>query len=178
MSVVSIFDLEEDINRGPSKKETASLPFFETSQAQRQKSSQRPRNSGGSGSGLPQSLSALRPISLPSSSNSQLVTPSESTVSSPKQESAPDSMVGSPESVNPYFASNGNEAMLELVAAHTPSHRGLWDKDNGKVWSTIMGEDTRRASASKNPIDGETASINDEIGGYIYLSSNSFRGSP
>ena len=50
--------------------------------------------------------------------------------------------------------------MLKLVAAHTPSHRGLWDKDNGKALKMIMGEgDTRRMST-----DSETASINDEMG--------------
>ena len=163
--LVSIFDLEEDIDRSPSKKETPSLPLLEQTQAPRQKSHQRSRTSGGSGSGLPQSLSSLRPISLPSSSSSRIVTPSESTVTTPKEESAPDSIISSPESVNPYFAPNEDDAMLKLVAAHTPSHRGLWDKDGGKALNIIMGEgDTKRVSAPKSLIDSEPTSINDEIG--------------
>jgi len=168
LPLVSIFDLEEDIDRSPSKKETASLPLLESPQASRQKSHQRTRTPGGSGSGLPQSLSSLRPMSLPSPSNSRIVTPSESTVTSPKEESAPDSVISSPESVNPYFPRNEDDAMLKLVAAHTPSHRGLWDKDNGKALSMVMSEgDTKRGSASKNPVDSETASANDEIGEWI-----------
>jgi hypothetical protein len=165
LSPVSIFDLEEDIDRSPSKKETTSLPLLESPQAPRRESHQRSRNSGGSGSGLPQSLSSLRPISLPSPSNPQLLTPSGSTVASPKEESVPDSVVSSPESVNPYFPPNEDDAMLKLVAAHTPSHRGLWDKDNGKALRMVMGEgDTRRISVFKNSTDSETASANDEIG--------------
>ena len=55
--------------------------------------------------------------------------------------------------------------MLKLVAAHTPSHRGLWDKESGMALRMIMGEgDTKRASASNNSIDSETASLTDEIG--------------
>lgn len=166
MPLVSIFDLEEDTDRSPSKKDAASLPLLELTQASRQKSHQRSRTPGGSGSGLPQSLSSLRPVSLPSTSNSQVVTPSESTLISPKEESAPDSMVGSPESVNPYFAPNEDDAMLKLVAAHTPSHRGLWDKGNRKALRMVMGEgDAKRGSAPENQIDTETASMNDEIGG-------------
>lgn len=93
------------------------------------------------------------------------MTPSESALISPKEESAPGSMVGSPESVNPYFAPNEDDAMLKLVAAHTPSHRGLWDKGNRKALRMVMGEgDAKRGSAPENQIDSETASINDEIG--------------
>lgn len=92
------------------------------------------------------------------------MTPSESTVTSPKEESAPDSVVSSPESVNPHFAPNEDDEILRLVAAHTPSHRGLWDKDNGRVLRMIMGEDTKRVSASKGSMDSETASVDDEIG--------------
>jgi hypothetical protein len=73
-------------------------------------------------------------------------------------------VVSSPESVKPYFAPNEDDAMLKLVAAHTPSHRGLWDKDSRKALRMVMGEEV---SASKNPIDSETASINDEIGGWL-----------
>ena len=92
------------------------------------------------------------------------MTPSESTVASPKEESAPGSVISSPESVNPYFVPNEDDAMLKLVAAHTPSHRGMWDKDNGKALRMVMGEDTKHVSTSKNSTDSETASINDEIG--------------
>jgi len=93
------------------------------------------------------------------------VTPPDSTVSSPKEESAPDSVVSSPELVNPCFAPNEDDAVLKLVAAHTPSHRGLWDKHSGKALRVIMSEgDTKRVSASKNLTDSESA-INDEIGG-------------
>ena len=91
------------------------------------------------------------------------MTPSESAVTSPKEESAPESTVSSPESVNPYFAANEDDAMLKLVAAHTPSHRGLWDKGNRKALRMVMGEeDTKRVSASKNSVDSE---IDDETGG-------------
>ncbi|KAF9651124.1 hypothetical protein BDM02DRAFT_977785 [Thelephora ganbajun] len=166
---VTIFDLEEDTNRSPSKKETASLLLLEPSQAPRQKFHQRSRSSNGSGSGLPRSLSSLRPISLPSPSSSRLVTPSESTATSPKEESAPDSVASSSESTNPYFPPSEDDAMLKLVAAYTPSHRGLWDKDNGKVLRVIMGEeDTKRVSASKVSTDSGTTSINDEIGWTSY----------
>ena len=97
------------------------------------------------------------------------MTPSEPTLTSPKEESAPDSVVSSPESVNPYFAPNEDDAMLKLVAAHTPSHRGLWEKGGRKALRTIMGEeDTRHTSASKNQVDSETASINDGIGNSRY----------
>jgi hypothetical protein len=141
-----------------------SLPLLESPQARRD-SHQRPRPPGGSGSGLPQSLSSLRPISLPSHLDSRLATPAESTVTSPKDESAPDSVMSSPESAKPYFAPNEDDAMLKLVAAHTPSHRGLWDKDNGKALRMIMSEEgTRGGSTSRIPIDNETASASDEIG--------------
>ena len=94
------------------------------------------------------------------------MTPPESAVSPPKEESAPDSVVSSPESVNPCFAPNEDDAVLKLVAAHTPSHRGLWDKHSGKALRMIMSEgETRRVSAFKNPIDSESASMNDDIGG-------------
>lgn len=93
------------------------------------------------------------------------MTPSESAVTSPKEESAPDSVVSSPESTNPYFPPNEDDAMLKLVAAHTPSHRGLWDKGGRKALRMVMGEeDTKRGSAVGNPIDSETTSVNDEIG--------------
>ena len=169
LHLVSIFDLEEDTDRSPSQKEATPLPLLELSQASRQKSHQRSRTPGGSGSGLPQSLSSLRPISLPSTSNSRLVTPSDSTLTSPKEESAPDSVVGSPEPANPYFAPDEDDAMLKLVAAHTPSHRGVWDKGNRKALRMVMGEeDNKRGSTSEIPIDSETASINDEIGVFSY----------
>jgi hypothetical protein len=56
--------------------------------------------------------------------------------------------------------------MLKIVAAHTPSHRGLWDKDNRKALRMIMGGegDAKRIYASKSPIDSESASIDDESG--------------
>ena len=73
--------------------------------------------------------------------------------------------MSSPESAKPYFAPNEDDAMLKLVAAHTPSHRGLWDKDNGKALRMIMSEEgTRGGSTSRIPIDSETASASDEIG--------------
>jgi len=104
------------------------------------------------------------------------VTPSESTVASPKEESVPDSIVSSPESVNPYFPPNEDDAILKLVAAHTPSHRGLWDKDSGKALRMIMSEeDPRRVSVSKNSTDSETASINDEIGQSLWMHSSQVR---
>lgn len=166
---VSIFDLEEDGDRSSSKEGTTSLPLLELSQAPRQKSHQRSRSSGSSGSGLPQSFSSLRPISLPPPSNSRLVTPSESEVTSPKEEPTPDSVISSPELANNYYAPDEDQTMLKLVAAHTPSHRGLWDKDNGKALRTIMGEgDSKWGSSSKNPTDSETPLIDDEIGWTSY----------
>jgi len=167
LSLVSIFDLEEDGDRSSSKEEATSLPLLELSQAPRQKSHQRSRSSGSSGSGLPQSFSSLRPISLPSP-NSRLVTPSESTVTSPKEEPTPESVISSPELANNHYAPDEDEAMLKLVAAYTPSHRGLWDKDNGRALRTIMGEaDSKWGSSSKNPTDSETPLIDDEIGKFI-----------
>ena len=163
--LVSIFDLEEDVDRSPSKEGTTSLLLLELSQVPRQKSHQRSRSSGGSGGGLPQSLSTLRPISLPSPSNSRLVTPSESAVTSPKEDSAPDSVIASPELANQHFAPNEDEAMLKLVAAHTPSHRGLWDRDRGKALRTVMGEgDTNWVSTPRNSTDSGATSASDEIG--------------
>ena len=104
-------------------------------------------------------------MSLPAPSTPQLVTSSEPTVASPKEESVPDSVVSSPEPANPYFSPDEDDAMLKLVAAHTPSHRGLWDKDNGRALRMVMGEgDSKRVSVSKNSTDSESASINDEIG--------------
>lgn len=165
---VSIFDLEEDAGRTPSK-ETTPLPLLELTQTPRQKSHQRSRSSGGSASGLPQSLSSLRPISLPSHSNSRLATPSESAVTSPKEESAPDSAVGSHVAAKPHLSPDEDDAMMKLVAAHTPSHRGMWNKDNGKALRMIMGEgDANRAAASRNPTESETASVNDETGWTSY----------
>lgn len=93
------------------------------------------------------------------------MTPSESTLVSPKEESAPDSVVSSPDSIKPYFPPNEDDAMLKLVAAHTPSHRGLWDKGDGKALRMVMGEgDTKGVFVARNSTDSETASINDEIG--------------
>ncbi|KAF9780228.1 hypothetical protein BJ322DRAFT_1112896 [Thelephora terrestris] len=162
---VSIFELEEDADRSPSEEEATSLPLLELSQVPRQKSHQRSRSSGSSGSGLPQSFSTLRPISLPSPSNSRFATPSESTVTSPKEESTPDSVVASPELPNQRFAPTEDEAMLKLVAAHTPSHRGLWDRDNGKALRMVMGEgDANWASSPRNQTESEAASTSDETG--------------
>jgi hypothetical protein len=164
--LVSIFDLEEDIDRSSPKE--ATLPLLELSQAPRQKSHQRSRSSGGSGSALPQSLSSLRPTSLPSPSISRLVTPSEPSVTSPKEESVPGSVTPEPELTNHHLPPDEDDVMMKLVAAHTPSHRGLWDKDDGKALRMIMGEgDTRHLSASKSPIDSETASIDEELGRFI-----------
>jgi len=97
------------------------------------------------------------------------VTPSESTVTTPKEESAPNSTISSPDSVDPYFAPNEDDAILKIVAAHTPSHRGFWDKDGGKALNLVMGEqDNKRVSASRNLIDSESTSINDETGEYSH----------
>ena len=156
--IVSIFDLEDDVDRSSSREE-ATLPLLETSQASRHKSHQRSRSSGGSGSALPQSLSSLRPASLPSPSGTRLVTPLDPSVALQKEEPVPDSVT--PEPADHHLAPNDDEAMMKLVAAHTPSHRGLWDKDDGKTLMMIMGEgDTKRSY----PIDSETASINEELG--------------
>lgn len=168
--IVSIFDLEDDTGRSSSQEETTLPLLLEPSQAPRQKSHQRSRSSGASGPGLPQSLSSLRPISLPSPSGSRLLTDPESSVISPEEESVPEPVINPPESElsNRHFTSDGDDAMLKLVAAHTPSHRGLWDKDDGKALRMIMGEgDATRMSASKSSLDSETASINDETGRFI-----------
>lgn len=163
--IVSIFDLEDDVDRTSSKEMT--LPLLELTQTPRQKLKQRSRSSGGSGSALPQSLSTLRPMSLPSPSGSRPVPPLDSSVTLSKEESALDSVISSPgpEAANHHLSPNEDDAMLKLVAAHTPSHRGLWDRDNGKALRMIMYEgDPKRIYASKSPIDSETASINDEMG--------------
>lgn len=96
--------------------------------------------------------------------------PSEPSAISPREESAPDSAISSlePELVNHHFTPDEDDAMLKLVAAHTPSHRGLWDKDNGKALRMIMSEGDTKC---KSPIDSETASINDETGGFAHENS-------
>ena len=99
------------------------------------------------------------------------MTPSESTVTSPKEESAPDSVISSPEIANKLSAlnvvSDEDDAMLKLVAAHTPSHRGQWEKNGKRALRMIMGEDDN-GNGHEYPSDGttddETPSINDEIG--------------
>lgn len=164
--IVSIFDLEEDVDRS-SPHEAATLPLIEASQAPRQKSHQRLRSSGGSGSTLPQSLSSLRPTSLPSPSTSRLIAPPDPSVTLQKGEPIPDSVTREPEPADHHLTPDEDDAMMKLVAAHTPSHRGLWDKDDGKALMMIMGEgDSKPPYSIKSPIDSETASINDEKGGF------------
>lgn len=97
------------------------------------------------------------------------MTPSESAVTSPQEDSVPDSVISSPEFANQPFSPNEDEAMLRLVAAHTPSHRGLWDKDNGKALRVVMGEeDTKRVPISKKSTDSEITSASDEIGKFTH----------
>lgn len=152
-----IFHLEDEVDDpSASRSQALVLPFIEPPHVPKRHT---PRRSI-SGSGLPQSLSLLRPSSLPPPSNLRAL-PQPGAPASPNR--------GSPEP-HSAFTSSGlpfieqplspREAELSrLVAAGTPSHRSAWKRDS-KAWQLFVNKVTPNADGDDDnrSLDGVPAS--------------------
>ncbi|KAF9464811.1 hypothetical protein BDZ94DRAFT_1215558 [Collybia nuda] len=145
---VFVIDLDEEgSENSPSLKPT--LPLVEQpAQPQRPKKS-RSQNTGG----LSGSFSGLRPSSLPAPSH---VRPprgqhgSDVSTSLSLARPFPRPRIPASSSVDPPALTEAqDEAILKLVAADTPSHRGAWKPDS-KAWQTFV-----RRKDSKGHTGGE-----------------------
>ncbi|KAI0068688.1 hypothetical protein BV25DRAFT_1986271 [Artomyces pyxidatus] len=154
-----IFDLEDDDGdapRGDSKKLT--LPLMESlhmpNRPQRQRSTSGP-------AGLPQSLSSLRPASLPAPSALRVST-SEAQLLSPKADSKT-SPNGTQVLADEEVLSPRETELARLVAATTPSHRNAWKKDS-KAWKLFTSRPSYKDSdAEDDRIDEENDASSDIV---------------
>jgi hypothetical protein len=156
-----IFDLEDEGSER-SFSETVSrpiLPLLETAptRAPRNRVSRPSINSG-----LPESLSALRPASLPvpsqmrpprsqngSDTSSQSMRISQALSKPPSEKKVKTEVPEPPEDPR-------ETEILKLVAANTPSHRGAWKRDS-KAWQTFVRRQDEK-------LDGLTSTLIPEEG--------------
>ncbi|KAH7887398.1 hypothetical protein F5I97DRAFT_1941864 [Phlebopus sp. FC_14] len=139
-----IFDLEDGSSEPESSDAAPALPFIDNVQLRRA------RQRAASHTGLPASLSSLRPASLPVYSPLRLRV-GEAGAPKPKRRShtgsshptspstPPEARTEYPEPLDPH-----EEEILKLVAADTPSHRGAW-KRNSKAWQLFVTRHNGRA---------------------------------
>lgn len=163
---VSVFDLEDELeDDGESPSEPAlQLPELQGSQAPRRRPN-RVRQTSAGGVGLPQSLSSLRPITLPSHTAgppSPLSPPSG--VQSPRKTATSRLRNLSPEPQGLIDDDSPSQSVefTKLVAADTPSHRGAWKKGS-KAWRLFMEKQSDGTSvAGEGGIEeNESISIDD-----------------
>lgn len=131
------------------------------------------RNRNTTRGGLPESLSSLRPASLPVASNVRTAhqrAPPPRLSPPPNVPAASTSRPRTPPIVQEIDGSpvtSQDAEILRLVAADTPSHRGAWNKDS-KAWQTFVRRHDDRTSDSENVLtedsdeDSENAMLDDD----------------
>ncbi|KAF8138844.1 hypothetical protein EV363DRAFT_1314955 [Boletus edulis] len=131
-----IFDFEDASSDPESSDAALALPFVENAQSRR-----RGRHRVARHGALPESLSSLRPASLPAYSALQSKdtrVPTTSVSNSGRLPLTPPALLSQeaqseyPEELDPQ-----EEEILKLVAANTPSHRSAW-KRNSKAWQLFV----------------------------------------
>jgi hypothetical protein len=154
-----IFDLEDEGSER-SFSEPASRPVLPLNEPLPARPRVR-RNRVSSNVGLPESLYALRPTSLPlpthirpPSARHGIDTSLGNLQGSSRQDypkkSQPERSAEDPEPLNAAEAE-----ILKLVAAHAPSHRGAWNRDS-KAWQLfVRRQDGRTGLSSIIPEEGE-----------------------
>lgn len=136
-----IFHLEDEVDDpSASRSQALVLPFIEPPHVPKRHT---PRRSI-SGSGLPQSLSLLRPSSLPPPSNLRAL-PQSGAPASPNRSPEPHSAFtsGGLQSIEQPLSPREAE-LARLVAAGTPSHRSAWKRDS-KAWQLFVNQVTPNA---------------------------------
>lgn len=126
-----IFELEDGISDLDSSDAAPTLPFIENAQVRR-RGRHRVANLGT----LPESLSSLRPTSLPAYSVQQPNAAKEP-ATSVSNSVAPRTQLQEAQSEYPGQLDPQEEEILKLVAANTPSHRSAW-KRNSKAWQLFV----------------------------------------
>jgi len=158
-----IFDLEDEGSERGIPASNHLLPLNELPHMP-----SRPPRTRHIGSGLPSSLSSLRPTSLPSPSATRqphtLRTPEKTSQSIRATQSLENSPQGHTKGT-PALSTNTDsenvgppdpreEEILKLVAADTPSHRGAWKKDS-KAWQLFVRRQGGKARQSGGLIPEE-----------------------
>lgn len=134
---------------------------------------QRPRKTDMSG--LPSSLSTLRPASLPMPSAMRPLIPHQKSDVNPtptdtqrdekNNQSLEDSLPTSP-AEDPEEELDSREAeILKLVAAHTPSHRSAWKK-NSKAWQLFVSRQGKKNRKAADRIPEEDEDSTSSRAGY------------
>lgn len=148
-------DLEAEESSENSTNSKPTLQFVEQPQPPRPRKL-RSQNT----TGLPGSFSGLRPSSLPAPSHirpprSQHGSDTSTTLSLARPPPRPRPSVSpSPDPPAPVEAQD--EAILKLVAADTPSHRGAW-KPGTKAWQTFVRRKDSKGHAGSGDIPEEEA---------------------
>ncbi|KAG6331869.1 hypothetical protein ID866_7220, partial [Astraeus odoratus] len=131
-----IFELEDASNGQEPTEAAPTLPFVDNTPTPQRHGRQR----SGSHAGLPTSLSSLWPTSLPVHSGLRTRVDAEAG----RMNGDPPDLVTTPistsEEQEPDEADDIDEQeqeILNLVAAHTPSHRSAW-KRNSKAWNAFV----------------------------------------
>lgn len=121
--------MEDGASDFDSSDAAPTLPFVENAQARR-RGRHRIANLGS----LPESLSSLRPTSLPAYSVLQPKVAEEraTSIRNSVATQSQDAQTEYPEQLDPQ-----EEEILKLVAANTPSHRSAW-KRNSKAWQLFV----------------------------------------
>lgn len=155
-------DLEAEESSENSTNSKPTLQFVEQPQPPRPRKL-RSQNT----TGLPGSFSGLRPSSLPAPSHirpprSQHGSDTSTTLSLARPPPRPRPSVSpSPDPPAPVEAQD--EAILKLVAADTPSHRGAW-KPGTKAWQTFVRRKDSKGHAGSGDIPEEEAEDGLDLG--------------
>ncbi|THH31306.1 hypothetical protein EUX98_g2884 [Antrodiella citrinella] len=182
-STEAVFDMEserDDLDADELTSPPISLPTTPKAEPVRAPIRRtRPANMAG----LPSSLSALRPESLPAPTSIRPFLPHESsqTEDRPRSEIVRESLLladSKARVIEEYHelldmaqeTSDPREAeILKLVAASTPSHRSAWKKDS-KAWQVFVSRHEQKIKSAHNAIAEEeedsTAESNTSRGGY------------
>lgn len=143
-----IFDLEDEGSER-SFSDKPMLPLLEAAPPP----ALRPRVSRSSSGGLPASLSALRPASLPAPSHIRPPRGQHGSDISYQSMRLPQAPAKSPKAEEaPLPPPDSREAeILKLVAANTPSHRGAWKRDS-KAWQTFVRRQDEKLDNLTDPL--------------------------
>ncbi|KIJ20519.1 hypothetical protein PAXINDRAFT_166541 [Paxillus involutus ATCC 200175] len=149
-----IFDWDEGSSEPESSDAAPALPLIENAQIP----SSRKRHRTSNHTGLPASLSSLRPNSLPAYSTLQSKSvegaASDNGVSHP---TSPVTTSERPRTEDPEHLDPQEDEILKLVAANTPSHRGAW-KRNSKAWQMFVSRGRNGVAGTLIPEEVEDGS--------------------